>query len=154
MMRTSDKAGRLDGRGMLCCRSAQACSTGVVPALPAGERRAFTLIELLVVIAIIAVLAAMLVPAVTRALESSRRATCSSNLRQLAIASFSYATEHEGALIKARSYGGGNYVQVAINPPEEAMWEDLGLPIDPDAVECFDEFHDRYGKYIKAAQSA
>ena len=26
------------------------------------------------------------------------------------------------------------------------------LPIDPDAVECFDEFHDRYGKYIKAAQ--
>jgi hypothetical protein len=29
-----------------------------------------------------------------------------------------------------------------------------GLPIDPDAVECFDEFHDRYGKYIKAAQAA
>jgi len=27
------------------------------------------------------------------------------------------------------------------------------LPIDPDEVECFDEFHDRYGKYIKAAQS-
>jgi hypothetical protein len=29
-----------------------------------------------------------------------------------------------------------------------------GLPIDPDEVECFDEFHDRYGKYIKAAQEA
>lgn len=29
-----------------------------------------------------------------------------------------------------------------------------GLPIDPDAVECFDEFHQRFGKYIKAAQSA
>jgi hypothetical protein len=29
-----------------------------------------------------------------------------------------------------------------------------GLPIDPDAVPCFDEFHDRYGKYIKAAQGA
>ena len=28
------------------------------------------------------------------------------------------------------------------------------LPIDPDEVECFDEFHDRYGKYIKAAQQA
>ena len=28
------------------------------------------------------------------------------------------------------------------------------LPIDPDAVECFDEFHDRYGKYIKAAQGS
>ena len=29
-----------------------------------------------------------------------------------------------------------------------------GLPIDPDEVECFDEFHERYGKYIKAAQSS
>ena len=29
-----------------------------------------------------------------------------------------------------------------------------GLPIDPDEVECFDEFHERYGKYIKAAQQA
>ena len=28
------------------------------------------------------------------------------------------------------------------------------LPIDPDEVACFDEFHERYGKYIKAAQSA
>jgi len=28
------------------------------------------------------------------------------------------------------------------------------LPIDPDSVECFDEFHERYGKYIKAAQSS
>lgn len=28
------------------------------------------------------------------------------------------------------------------------------LPIDPDAIDCFDEFHDRYGKYIKAAQAA
>jgi hypothetical protein len=29
-----------------------------------------------------------------------------------------------------------------------------GLPIDPDEVECFDEFHERFGKYIKAAQQA
>jgi hypothetical protein len=29
-----------------------------------------------------------------------------------------------------------------------------GLPIDPDAVECFDEFHDKYGRYITAAQGA
>jgi len=28
------------------------------------------------------------------------------------------------------------------------------LPIDPDEVECFDEFHERYGKYINAAQQA
>jgi hypothetical protein len=28
------------------------------------------------------------------------------------------------------------------------------LPIDPDEVECFDEFHERFGKYIQAAQQA
>lgn len=92
--------------------------------------RGFTLIELLVVIAIIAILAAILVPAVTRALESSRRAACGSNLRQVAIASFSYAVDHEGALIKARQ----EMVQIAIDPPEQEMWEDLGLPVNPDAA--------------------
>jgi prepilin-type N-terminal cleavage/methylation domain-containing protein len=56
----------------------------------------FTLIELLVVIAIIAILAAILVPAVTRALERGRQAMCTSNLHQIGVAMALYANDHNG----------------------------------------------------------
>ena len=57
--------------------------------------QAFTLIELLVVIAIIAVLAALLVPAVQNALVISRQAVCGSNLRQFGILFTIYARDHD-----------------------------------------------------------
>jgi len=63
------------------------------------KRRGFTLIELLVVIAIIALLMAILMPALNRARELGRRTVCMGNLKQLALAWVMYADENRGDLV-------------------------------------------------------
>ena len=64
-----------------------------------GKPRGFTLIELLVVIAIIAILMAILMPALNRAREQGKRAACLSNLKQLTLSWIMYADENDDRIV-------------------------------------------------------
>ena len=67
-------------------------------------RRGFTLIELLVVIAIIAILAAILFPVFARAREKARQASCTSNLKQIALAVLMYAQDYDEKIVSGSGY--------------------------------------------------
>ena len=67
-------------------------------------RSAFTLLELLVVIGIVAILAALLLPALSRARESARRTVCASNLKQLGLSFRMYADESRGQKYPPNTY--------------------------------------------------
>ncbi len=71
------------------------------------DKPGFTLIELLVVISVVALLIALLLPALNLAQEAARRVTCASNQRQLALALHGYAADSDGLLPGRGGYDNG-----------------------------------------------
>ena len=85
------------------------------------KRKGFTLVELLVVIAIIAILMAVLMPALHLAREQGKRATCLSNLKQLTFAWIMYADENDDKIVCGDVEEGGDF------ETEQGRWAPGGM---------------------------
>src|SRR5512142_3060795 len=96
------------------------------PAIRRSHRKAFTLIELLVVIAIIAILAAMLLPALSKAKQKATQAGCLSNQKQLALAWMMYAGDNSERTVNLSTWTPDQPSFLA-NPPWRTDWHNSQL---------------------------